>query len=98
MLSDRLILALDRGLLTLPDAGRIASEEPGFAKFEVTSAVTSGELVSPVSAPQPARKKLNSSLPAREKNTVDGIASSLVSMPARVSMPASQSTSSGFAG
>ncbi len=29
----------------LAAAGRIASEEPGFAKFEVTSAVTSGELV-----------------------------------------------------
>ena len=41
------------------------------------------QLVSPVSAPQPARKNENSSLPAREKKTFDGMASSLVSMPAR---------------
>ena len=58
------------------------------AALKLPISARSGELVSPVSAPQPARKKLNSSLPAREKKTFDGIASSLVSMPARVSMAA----------
>ncbi len=61
---------------------RLAVPRPCFWS-KVASSARSGDEVSPVSAPQPASRKLNSSFEPREKKTFDGIVSTLVGMPLR---------------
>ena len=61
---------------------RLAVPRPAFWS-KLASSARSGDDVSPVSAPHPASRKLNSSFVPREKKTFDGIVSSLVGMPLR---------------